>query len=168
MFNNLQFTEPEFIRSRNKPKIYIKTQIQNFTLSTLIDSGNLSLNLIDYRLYLSLCQNSPNPIEKSEDYDVVAANHTKLDLLGQVSKPLLVTVHPKSKEDPILEIKFRPFVARNLSCPLILNLATLTKIGAIINLPDQLLSIKTTTGLHHYPLMEKRPTKKEHPVYPQQ
>ena len=125
----------------------------------------MSLNLIDFRLYLSLCKQNPNSIRRTEEYKILAANHSRLNLIGQTSEPITVIIRPQNPCDDALEIELKPFVAKDISSPLILNLATLDKIGAIINLPDKLLSINSEMKMHHYPLLEKIPIRKQHPVF---
>ena len=131
----------------------------------MIDTGNLSLNLIDFRLYLLLCQQKHNSIRRTEEYKILAANHSRLNLIGQTSEPITVIIQPQNPSDDALEIELKPFIAKDISSPLILNLATLNKIGAIINLPDKLLSVNSGMKTHHYPLMEKIPVRKQHPVF---
>ena len=105
---------------------------------------------MDHRLFTSLNQHKKNSIVKNKAYKVLAANHSKLNILGQASKPILLKVKAINVADPDLELVLRPFIAKNLSNPMILNLKTLKAMGSILDLPRNRITIEANQKQYHY------------------
>ena len=120
---------------------------------------------MDHRLFTSLNQHKKNSIIKNKAYKVLAANHSKLNILGQASKPILLKVKAINADDPDLELVLRPFIAKNLSNPMILNLKTLKAIGTILDLPRNRITIESNQKQYHYPLQTKKPSQHDNSVF---
>ena len=108
-------------------------------LYVLVDTGNrCGVSLINELIFRSMC---PNGVLDPVDANITGAGTKQyLTCVGRPKEPLELQFYDKDSQQSVI-YRFRPLVIRNLQLPLLLSNKDLYKIGAVINVRRNILTL---------------------------